>query len=59
MNKMTKAQITTGQTLQHCNFGEVRVLQVMARGILVAQTTGREGNKQTVEHVVASRDLEI
>lgn len=56
---MNKAQITTGQTLQHCNFGEVRVLQVMSRGILVAQTTGREGNKQTVEHVVAARDLEI
>ena len=49
--------IQAGQTLEHCNLGTVRVIQVTARGVIVAQTAGREGFKVTTEHRVAKRDL--
>jgi hypothetical protein len=49
--------IEVGKTYDHSNFGSVRVIAVTPRGVLVIQTFGRDGNKQTVEHRVAKRDL--
>ena len=55
---MNKANIKTGMTLQHCNYGTVRVLEVKTRGVMVAATTGREGYKVTNEYTVTAADLQ-
>lgn len=54
---MNRSSIKTGQKVQHANYGEVSVICVMAKGVLVKQTYGREGNKTTRELTVAAKDL--
>ena len=55
MNKATN--IKAGDSLEHCNLGQVRVLQVTTKGVIVLQTAGRDEAKRTTEHRVAKRDL--
>ena len=55
---MTKAKtVQSGKTYEHSNLGAVRVIEVASRGVIVLQTTGRDGQKSTAQHRVAKRDL--
>lgn len=54
---MNTDHIKAGNTVNHSNFGLVRIVAVETRGVLVLQTFGREGFRTTREIRVAKRDL--
>lgn len=56
---MIRKNLISGQKVQHCNFGEVTVICVERKGVLVRQTYGREGNRTTREISVAAKDLSV